>query len=217
VSFPTRVKPRYTGTDVQSAERTAARRIGRTAAWAAALLITLYAGEGLAGIKPPEEHLDRDTGATITVVAEPLTFAAARPDLAANARDYVTLAAAAVDLNRKVRYLLIAYFWSTVDPRLRPGMPHAPESLVLQADDRRIQLALRDMRESGIATPVHPPAAADATPYAYATDLATLRFIAEARRLTIPSDSEDAPFGYELWEDQRPALRAFVRHLNGED
>ncbi|MBV8909957.1 MAG: hypothetical protein JOZ89_04270 [Gammaproteobacteria bacterium] len=201
----------------QRVPRTTAPRIGHTAAWVAALLLALCARDGLAGAKAPQEYLDEDTGATITIVGEPLTFAAARPDLAANLRDYVTLAAAAVDLNRKVRYVLIAYFWSTVDPRVRRAPPRAPDSLVLQADDRRIELTLRDSHEAGIGAPVQVPAGTDATPSAYGTDLATLRFIAEARRLTLVSDSEEVPLGYELWEDRRATLRAFVRHMNGED
>jgi hypothetical protein len=197
--------------------RSAARRAGRTAACLAGPLLALCAAETLAGAKAPQEYLDQDTGATITVVGEPLTFAAAHPDLAANVRDYVSLAAAAVDLNGKVRYVLIAYFWSTVDPRLRREPPRAPEPLVLQADDRRIELALRPARDAGIGVPVYVPAGTDAAPNTYITDLATLRFIAETRSLTLLSDSEAAPLGYELWEDRRAALRAFVHHMSKED
>src|SRR5205085_7065875 len=67
------------------------------------------------GEKQPREYLDEDTAATVTVVGEPLVFAYAIPALAANQRDYVTLAAAAVNRNGKVSYVLIAYFWSTID------------------------------------------------------------------------------------------------------
>ena len=57
-------------------------------------------------------------------------FANERRDLAANARDYVTVAAAAVNRAGKISYVVIAYFWSTVDPRLRPdaaALAAAPE------------------------------------------------------------------------------------------
>ena len=157
--------------------------------------------------------------AGITVVAEPLVLACPRPELAANARDYVTLAAAAVDRNGKVSYVLIAYFWSTVDPRLRQEKLPSPEPLVLQADDRRIELKLRghSAHEAGIGAPVHAPAGAPVTPNVYGTDLATLRFVAEARSLTIVADSEGAPLGYELWEDRRTALRSFVHHMSGDE
>jgi hypothetical protein len=51
----------------------------------------------------------------------------------------------------------------------------------------------------------------------YGTDLATLRFVAEARRLTIVADSDGVPLGYELWEDRRTALRNFVHHMSGDE
>jgi hypothetical protein len=182
-----------------------------------AALLVLGASGALAGEKEPREYLDEDTAATVTVVGEPLVFAYARPALAANQRDYVTLAAAAVNRNRKISYVLIAYFWSTVDPRLRHDPLPSPEQLVLQADDRRIQLRLQghSPHEAGIGVPVHAPPGADATPNVYGTDLGTIRFIGEARELTVVVDSDPAPITYELWEDRRVALRNFVRHMDG--
>ena len=184
-----------------------------------AVLLALGTCVALAGDKPPQEYLDEETAATITVVAEPLVFACPRPDLAANVRDYVTLAAAAVDRNGKVSYVLIAYFWSTVDPRLRQDKLPSPEPLVLQADDRRIELALRghSAHEAGIGQPVHAPPGAALTPNVYGTELATLRFVAEARQLTIVADSGGTALSYELWEDRRTALRSFVHHMNGDE
>ena len=185
----------------------------------AAVILALGTCVALAGDKQPQEYLDEETAATITVVGEPLVFACPRPELAANVRDYVTLAAAAVDRNGKISYVLIAYFWSTVDPRLRRDAMPSPEPLVLQADDRRIELKLRghSAHEAGIGAPVHAPPGAAVTPNVYGTDLATLRFVAEARRLTIVADSDGAPLPYELWEDRRTALRNFVHHMNGDE
>jgi len=73
-------------------------------------------------------------------------------------RDYVTLAAAAVNRNGKVSYVLIAYFWSTVD-RAAPGTTALPEPLVPAGDDRRIELALRghSAHEAGSANPCSRP------------------------------------------------------------
>jgi hypothetical protein len=184
---------------------------------ALAALLVLGTCSALPGEKEPREYLDEDTAATVTVVGEPLVFAYARPALAANQRDYVTLAAAAANRNRKISYVLIAYFWSTVDPRLRREPLPSPEQLVLQADDRRIELHLQghSPHEAGIGAPVHAPPGADATPNVYGTDLATIRFIGEARQLTIVVDSDPAPITYELWEDRRVALRNFVHHMDG--
>ena len=184
-----------------------------------AVLLALGTCVAHAGSKPPQEYLDEETAATITIVGEPLVFACAQPNLAANVRDYVTLAAAAVNRNGKISYVLIAYFWSTVDPRLRRDAMPSPEPLVLQADDRRIELKLRghSAHEAGIGAPVYAPPGAPVTPNVYGTDLATLRFVSEARSLTIVADSEGAPLGYELWEDRRTALRTFVHHMSGDE
>lgn len=167
--------------------------------------------------REPLEYLDPDTAATITVVAQPLVFANPRTELAANARDYVTLAAAAVDRAGKVTYVGIAYFWSTVDPRMRTDPLPSPEPLVLQADDRRIELRLRGQsaHDAGIGTAVHAPAGAVGPPSVYGLDLPTLRFIAEARQLTVLAESNGTLLSYPLWDDRRAALRTFVRHMSG--
>jgi hypothetical protein len=123
----------------------------------------------------------------------------------------------AVSRNRKVSYVLLAYFWSTVAPHLRPDALPAPDLLVLQADDRHIALhrGPHTARDAGISVLVHPPPGTTASPLVYPTDLATLRFLGEARQLKVLSDSDATPTGFVLWEDERDALRAFVQHLDG--
>jgi hypothetical protein len=181
--------------------------------------LLLIACLALTGGKQPEEYLDEETAATITVVGEPLVFANPRRDLAANARDYVTVAAAAVDRAGKISYVLITYIWSTVDPALRRDALPSPEALIVQADDRRIEYHLEghSAHEAGIGLPVHAPPGSAAAPNVYHTDLATLRFLAEARRLRVLPPSDSPMAAYELWDDRRTALRAFVRRMSGED
>jgi hypothetical protein len=193
--------------------------IQRRVTWPMAVLLALGAWGALASDKQPQEYLDERTAATITVVGAPLIFAYPRTDLAANARDYVTLAATAVNRSGTISYVLIGYFWSTVDPRLRQDALPAAPPLVLQADDRRIELTLRGQsaREAGIGEPVHAPPGAAVTPNVFATDLAALRFVSEARRLTVLVDSGGTLLRYELWEDHRAALRMFVHHMSGAD
>lgn len=186
--------------------------------WLAGVLCALQPFTCL-GADPPQEYTDEQTAATITTVAQPLVFAYARRELAANARDYATVAAAAVNRSGKISYVLILYFWTTVDPRLRDHDHPDAESVVVLADDRRISLKLQShsARDAGIGTPVHAPPGDDVPPNVYAMDLATLRFICESRHLALQADSGGTSFTYDLWEDRRGALRAFVRHMNGED
>ena len=179
----------------------------------------LLACAALAGESPTIEYLDEETGATVTAVDEPLVFEYPRRDLAANAHDYATLAAASVNRGGKIDYVLIVYFWSTVDPRMRTDTLPAAEPLVIQADDRRLTLKLRghSAHEAGIGLPVHAPPVGNAAPNVYGTDLATVRFIAAARQLALLADSDGTTLTYELWTDRRASLRAFVRHMSGED
>lgn len=183
----------------------------------AALLLAPAQRAARAADLAPREYLDQDTAATVIVVSQPLVFAIPRTELAANARDYLTLAAAAVDRNGKVSYVDIAYFWSTVDPRMRTDSLPSPDSLILQADDRRIELRLKgtSAHDAGIGVPVQVPPGTSALPHVYGIDLATLRFLAEARTLAVVVDSNGTLLNYSLWDDQRAALRAFVQHMSG--
>jgi hypothetical protein len=182
-------------------------------------LLALFACAAHAGDKPPREYLDEETGATVTLESEPLVFAYQRPELAANARDYLTLQAAAVNRGGKVSYVLISYVWSTVDPRVREEPLLTPDQLLLRADDRRIPLNARghSPREAGIGMVVDAPSGSSGPPIVYGTDLATLRFIAESRQLALALDTERSTLIYDLWQDRRGDLARFVRHMSGAD
>ena len=177
---------------------------------ALALAVAVALNSGCAtthAVDQQSEYLDEQTGATVTTVEQPMVFARERSERAANLRDYVTLAAAAVNRGGKREYVLIAYVWSTLDPRYEPATANA-EALVLVADDRRIRLTANGKTPSdlGIARPVHAPADQTLKPLVFPTDLATLRFIAAARSLQVQTTVADVAVTYELWQDQRPAL-----------
>jgi hypothetical protein len=186
------------------------------ALWLAALL----ASAGVSSRSPapqPEEYLDEQTGATVDIVDAPLVFARERTERAANLRDYVTLAAASVNRGGKLEYVLVAYVWSTLDPRYAPASALA-DSILLIADDRRIRLASngKSPTDLGIARPVHAPTGQDIKPLVFPTDLATLRFIAAARNLAVQTQLGEDTVSYELWDDKRRALDRYVRFMDGE-
>jgi hypothetical protein len=191
-------------------------RLGILALLAGALVLAAGCTSALV-IPQPQEYLDEQTGATVTAVDSPLVFARARTELAANLRDYVTLAAASVNRGGKVEYVLIAYVWSTIDVRYAPASALA-DSLLLIADDRRIKLSAngKTPSELGIARAVHAPPGQDAKPLVFPTDLDTLHFIAAARSLAAQATLGEDTVTYELWDDQRRALDRYVRFLNGE-
>lgn len=170
-----------------------------------------------AGDTQPREYLDPETAATVTVVGDPLVFDNPRTEVAANARDYVTVAAAAVNRSGKVSYVLVAYFWSTVDPRMRTDPLPNPEPLIVLADDRRIELTLRghSAHDAGIGVAVLPPPGPAVTPNVYSIDLGALRSIAESRHLSLLTQTASTSIPYGLWDDRRAALRSFVQHMSG--
>jgi hypothetical protein len=111
----------------------------------------------------------------------------------------------------------VAYLWSTVDPRVRGEPLSTPALLIVQADDRRIELSLsgHSPHDAGIGVPVLPPPGPSVTPNVYSVDLGTLRSIAESRLLSLITETNIASIPYALWDDRRAALRAFVRHMGG--
>jgi hypothetical protein len=168
----------------------------------------------------PQVYLDQSTAVTVTVVGRPLVFARERPNFAVHMRDYITLAAASVNRTGKIEYILIAYFWTTFDPHARDGETgeRRPDELIVVADDRRIHLVGlgRSAHDAGIEERVHAPPVGSGPPTVYRTDPATLRFIAAARNLSAQTRTGDMELDYEIWEDRRAALAAWVRHLDGE-
>jgi hypothetical protein len=170
----------------------------------------------------PQEYLDKETAATISAAGRPIVFARERPELAVHMRDYVTIAAAAVDVGGRTDYVLIVYFWTTFDPHGRATssrrLPGAePPNLIVIGDDRRIELRLEaaSAHDAGVGFAIHAPPDRDSKPNVYRTDLATLRYLAAARHLSV-LDANDSGVSYEIWQDGRPALQALVRRLSGE-
>jgi len=162
------------------------------------------------------EYLDEQTGATVSAVERPLVFARDRSERAANQRDYVTLVAATVNRGGQRSYVLIAYIWSTLDPRYEPARVD-PDSLVVVGDDRRIRLNAngKSSADLGVARGIDAPQGRAAKPLAFPTDIDTLRFISAARNIEVQAKVDDGVVSYTLWDDQRPALARFVGFLEG--
>lgn len=172
----------------------------------------------------PEEYLDNETAATVLVVARPLVFARDRPELAVHMRDYVTLAAASVDRSGRTDTVLIAYFWTTLDPHGREGERNpltgadpSSRELIIVADDRRIRLKAAPVtaHDIGIGGAVHAPPSRTAVQVLYRVDVATLRFLAAAHHLALLQQGDDPTASFQLWSDRRPALQELVKSLSG--
>jgi hypothetical protein len=198
-------------------------RVGRAAGmrrlWlrGVTVIVALSATVALAG-KAPIDYLDEQTGATISVVGQPLVFAHDRAN-APGPGDYVTLAAAAVDQSGNLGYVLIKYCWSVGAVQASVAEQCAAAPLLLQADGRSIELPLRQgsARDAGIGVAIHRPPFGAATPSLYSIDLPTMRFISECHHLTLRVGGTDPAFSYELFEDRLSSLREFVRHQSANN
>lgn len=176
-------------------------------------------GACAASMSSPREYLDEKTAVTITTASKPMVFAHERPDLATHSREYVTLAAAAVNRSGAIEYYLFVYLWSTVDRRGAPESTAAADELTITADDRQIrpQLFGHSPQEAGAGSAVGAPPGHHWSLRVYRSDLATLHFVSEARQVNVVAASPDGPVIYEIWDDGRAALKSLVGRLEGRE
>lgn len=156
--------------------------------------------------------LDDRSGVSLRVVAEPLVLARERRDLAAHARDYLTLAA--VERNEAGRrdLVLLAYRWSTIDRRVDRQDDAGARALVLLIDGRDLRLEAITGELAVELRPrpeLHRPAVVEVRTVAYRVSRSTLEAIASGSGLVaFHADARDSgPF--HLWRDGREALRRF--------
>lgn len=160
--------------------------------------------------------LDRGTGTTLQVTAEPWVLAQEHPHLAVHARDYIALHAVETNNAGSRHHYLAAFYWSTVPGRNR----HAglSPSLRLRLDDRDISLVpAASLQDAGISHwPLRRPGR-DALLVLYPVDPLLLRQVAYAGRLQARPDrrdSEEPPEAwFDSWRDARSAFREFSREI----
>ena len=174
----------------------------------------LAACSSLPASHAPQEYLDERSGATITMADKPLVFASSRVERAANLRDFLTLVPASVNRAGSIQYTWIAYAWSTLDP-LSAGKGES-ESLVIRADNQRIELLpmAATAAQAGISMPMHGPAGVSSISHVFGADLATMKLMATAKVVRLQVGTSDAAPYYELWEDGRASLAAFLGFIN---
>jgi len=158
------------------------------------------------------ELFDDSTGTTLIVVRQPIVLARARTDVAANARDYLTLVAVQDDRSGKYTSRLLVHRWSTVDPRLVPEDATMPLQLRLFADGRELTFQPIDPMPTVLqrADGLFRPKRAVSRSAAYAVDIATLRYLGMAQVLSARFADDALPSSYAMWQDGRAALQALV-------
>ena len=189
----------------------------------AMFMMLCISGPACAADLAPTEFLDERTGATITVVHDPLVFAYERSSLAANARDYISLTAVEVDRSGKLQTYLVGYIWSTIDRRNHSAAPdQSGKPLDLLADGRQIQLLpvaefpkdLLDQQK------LLAPPASHVLRAAYPASRELLRYIAESKSMALSfavdtADEDAERESYQIWGDGKKALIEFVARTDG--
>lgn len=179
-----------------------------------AALACLLAVAGCLSPPPPArtEVLDERTGNTFTAVAEPYVFARQRTDVAAYARDYVTLVAAHLNRAGQLAPCLVVWRWATVDLRVAPLPPASAGRLLITGGGEPIQLTPATDRELLAILPhkLHAPATPVHTAWVYAVDTALLQRLAGAEGLELVFPDEATPLPFALRRSGQAALREFA-------
>jgi hypothetical protein len=179
-----------------------------------ALCSALLAGCSSLPAPAPINYLDERTGITLTVVDEPIVLARERRDLAANAREYLTLVAATRNQSGRITPVLLVHRWSTIDERVLPLTTPPPESLVIVADGRDLRptpLKTLPKELSAATDKLWHPQVSRVTSAAYSTDGAQLRWLADSKRLSAFFEAPGEALPYLVWRDGRGALQRFAQ------
>jgi hypothetical protein len=177
-----------------------------------AALVALCACAAQRPAAAPREVLDERSGVTLFIVERPIVMARSRLDVAANARDYLTLVGIQEDRSGRYSTWLIVHRWSTVDPRIAADHGVGAARLRIIADDREVLLSPADPAPPLLARGdlLFGPRAARVVSFAYPIDVPTLRYLAGAQSLTANYPEDGLPIAYGLWQDGRGALRALA-------
>jgi hypothetical protein len=163
----------------------------------------------------PRDLLDEHTGATVTVVGAPITFAR-QPNLQPS-QDFLSLVAIQKDEAGKYTDLLLLYRWSAYFGPVSSAPEDRAGALQIEVDGHSIELQPLQRLPAGLPRPkdLYVPETTDAAMRAYVTDLETMRLIATSHELTLRLPQESASDPFTLWRDSRPALAHFVKQLSG--
>jgi hypothetical protein len=160
------------------------------------------------------EYLDTGTGVTVTASQVPLVLYRDNPAAAAYARNMVHLGPIEVNRSGEYRYFLWVGIWNTLQSADTTLSRDGFETIVITVDSESMALDLAGWTPSAIdaSAPVYLRPVASASEAYYPLTVDQIRFIAEARSITLRTTGS-SPREYNLWSGQqgaRQALRAFL-------
>jgi hypothetical protein len=148
----------------------------------------------------PRQFTDRRTAVTVTGAAEPLVVGHEEPSLAANARDYLSLGAIAVNHIGDYDYYLVVVAWTTIDRgRIRGADTHleVPAKLVLRLDKTPFTLVAVDGLDPVRDRELYPPPAGSGVRRYFPLPVTLFRAMTTARQVRV--EVERAPAGRAVY------------------
>lgn len=184
---------------------------------AAALALLLFAGCAGSDVRV-YEHLDRDTGATITRASAPFVMYRDMSARSAFGRQYVYVGPVQVNnMGERSHYLWLG-IWGTSDTTDRGTTMANFESIVVYADGEPLRLEVKGWTPGsiGASTSAYVPPVASSLGGYYRVTIDQLRLIAESRELEIRSGAAQ-PQRFLPWDSAREtseALTAFLQTID---
>lgn len=161
------------------------------------------------------EYLDTGTGVTVTASQVPLVLYRDNPAAAAYARNVVHLGPVEINRSGEYRYFLWVGIWDTLQSTNAPLSRDGFETIVITVDSESMALDLGGWTPAAIDTsaPVYVRPVASASEAYYPLTVDQIRFIAEARSVTLRTTGS-SPREYVLWSGQQGARQALLAFLN---
>jgi hypothetical protein len=162
------------------------------------------------------EYLDNQTAMTVRVVAEPFIYGHEVPELAVNARDYLSVGAVELDNMGRHRFFLVLVSWSTIDrARLNTPLPAQPDRIEWRDPSRVHEWTVlsHQPRELGAGMPLLEPPVARMGESWIEVKAADLRSLADAPPETIDAIVNGIRQQYTLWRRADGPLREFADSL----
>jgi hypothetical protein len=158
------------------------------------------------------EYLDPNTAMTVRVVSEPFIYGRDVPELAVNARDFISLGAVELDNMGKHRFFVALVSWSTID-RARIGAltPALPERLEIGSREWRV--ASHAPRDLGAGQALLEPPVARIGDSWIEVKPDDLRQLAAKPPETIDVIVDGSRHRYTLWRRADEALTEFASNL----
>ena len=161
------------------------------------------------------EYLDTGTGVTVTASQVPLVLYRDNPAAAAYARNVVHLGPVEVNRSGEYRYFLWVGIWNTLQTADTSMSRDGFETIILTVDSESMTLDLAGWTPAAIDTsaPAYLKPVASASEAYYPLTVDQIRFIAEARSVTLRTTGS-SPREYNLWSGQQSARQALLAFLD---